>query len=71
MKRHGSGPLADSPALAEIFMARDDLRSDPLEAARMLRALTFSLTHPMLAAEPTPAADIVDLFLHGVGVRPS
>ena len=66
MKRHGSGPLADSPALAEIFLARDDLRIEPLEAARMLRALALSLTHPMLAGEPTPAADIVDLLLHGL-----
>jgi len=30
-----------------------------------LRALTLSLTHPMMAAEPRPATEIVDLFLHG------
>ena len=66
MKRHGSGPLADSLALMSIFADRDDLRIAPLEAARTLRALTLSLTHPMLAGEPAPAADIVDLLLHGL-----
>ncbi len=42
------------------------LTVEPAEAARMLRAFTFSLTHPMFAAEPTPADEIVAVFLHGV-----
>jgi hypothetical protein len=33
----------------------------------MLRALTLSLTHPMIAAEASAASDIVDTVLHGVG----
>ena len=60
-------PLDDSIALTEIFaseQARLDL--DAADAARMLRAFTFSLTHPMMAAEPRPAAEIVAVFLHGI-----
>ena len=32
----------------------------------MLRGFTFSLTHPMLAAEPEGRPRIVDVFLHGI-----
>lgn len=61
-------PLADSAVLTEIFAAHaDELRVDPGKAARMLRALTFSLSHPMLAGVPKPAREIVDVVLHGVG----
>lgn len=64
------GPLPDSPALVALFeRSRRRLRIDPTEAARLLRALTLSLTHPMLAAEPLPAEQIVDLFLRGAAAR--
>jgi AcrR family transcriptional regulator len=60
-------PLANSVALTEIFASEQTtLNVDASEAARMLRAFTFSLTHPMLAAEPTAADEIVAVFLHGV-----
>ena len=63
-------PLPDSPALvALIASGADQLRLAPAEAARLLRALTLSSTHPLLAAEPASASDIVDVFLHGVEVR--
>ena len=66
------GPMTDSPALAEIFAARADrLRVDPTIAARHLRALTLSLTHPMIAAEAAEASDIVDTLLHGIGTGTS
>jgi len=53
--------------LTEIFASEQPtLNVDASEAARMLRAFTFSLTHPMLAAEPTAADEIVAVFLHGV-----
>ena len=39
----------------------------PAAAARMLRALTLSLTHPMLADEPAEPVEIVDTLLHGIG----
>ena len=60
-------PLPDSRALAALF-AEEPSRSriEPNDAARLLRALSLSLTHPMLTAEPRTAPDIVDLFLHGV-----
>jgi AcrR family transcriptional regulator len=69
-KRHEQvrRPMTDSPALAEIFAAhRDRIRVEPVAAARTLRALTMSLTHPMVAAHASTAADIVDTVLHGVG----
>jgi AcrR family transcriptional regulator len=69
-KRHGqvSRPMTDSPALTAIFAAHAErIRIEPARAARMLRALTLSLTHPMIAAEASAASDIVDTVLHGVG----
>ena len=69
-KRHGqvSRPMTDSPALTAIFAAHADrIRIEPARAARMLRALTLSLTHPMIAAEASAVSDIVDTVLHGVG----
>ncbi len=69
-KRHEqvSRPMTDSPALAAIFAAHSDrIRVEPNVAARHLRALTLSLTHPMIATEPADASEIVDTVLHGVG----
>ncbi|MGB7880890.1 MAG: helix-turn-helix domain-containing protein [Ilumatobacteraceae bacterium] len=69
-KRHDQvrRPMTDSPALTEIFAANaDHIRVEPAHAARMLRALALSLTHPMIAAEAAAATDIVDTVLHGVG----
>ncbi len=69
-KRHEQvrRPMTDSPALTAIFEAHaDQIRVEPLIAARLLRALTMSLTHPMIAAEASAASDIVDTVLHGVG----
>ncbi|HSH10289.1 MAG TPA: helix-turn-helix domain-containing protein [Ilumatobacter sp.] len=59
-------PLPDSRALTELFACDSTrLRIAAPDAARLLRALSLSLTHPLLTAEPLPAAAIVDLFLHG------
>jgi AcrR family transcriptional regulator len=69
-KRHHQvgRPMTDSPALTAIFAAHPDrIRVEPAAAARLLRALTLSLTHPMIAAEASEASDIVDTVLHGVG----
>jgi AcrR family transcriptional regulator len=71
-KRHDQvrRPMTDSPALAELFAVHlDRIRIAPVEAARLLRALTMSLTHPMIAAEASTAAEIVDLVLHGIGIE--
>jgi hypothetical protein len=60
-------PLADSDALVRLFEShRDRITVEPIAAARLLRALTLSTTHPMLADEPLSASEVVDLFLHGV-----
>jgi AcrR family transcriptional regulator len=64
-------PLPDSPALAALLATEPGrLRVDPADGARLLRALTLSCSHPMLAVEPRSPADIVDLFLRGAGARP-
>lgn len=64
---HRRGPLPDSPALIALLdVERDRLRRSPADAARLLRAMTLSLTHPLMTAEPSTSHDIVDLFLHGV-----
>ena len=66
LQKHAARPLTDSDALTELFAAeRGRLVLEPEVAARLLRALTLSMTHPMLAGERTPAADIVAFFLRG------
>ena len=70
--RKQGGPFADSPALNALFERfRSRLRVEPAEAARLLRALTLSLTHPMLTDHPRSPAEVVDLFLHGAATRRS
>ena len=56
--------LAALVSLLDAF--RPWLRVEPEDAARLLRALTLAMTHPMLVDEPLGPAAIVDLFLHGV-----
>ena len=61
-------PIAESSALANLFERyRNDISVEPAFAARLLRALTLSTTHPMMAGEPMTTTEIVQLFLHGVG----
>jgi AcrR family transcriptional regulator len=61
-------PMADSDALVRMFEAnRAQITVEPIVAARLLRALTLSTTHPMLAGEPLSPDELVQLFLHGVG----
>ena len=61
------GPLEVPTALVDFFAAhRHRLAAEPSVAARLLRALTLSVTHPMLVDEPMSPPEIVALFLHGV-----
>jgi len=61
-------PMADSDALVRLFESnREKVAVEPIIAARLLRALTLSTTHPMLAGEPKSPSELVHLFLHGVG----
>jgi AcrR family transcriptional regulator len=60
-------PMADSDTLVRIFdVHRTEIAVEPIVAARLLRALTLSTTHPMLAGEPMSPNELVQLFLHGV-----
>jgi AcrR family transcriptional regulator len=60
-------PLVDSSALVRLFACHADRISvEPIVAARLLRALTLSTTHPMMAGEPHEPRELVHLFLHGV-----
>jgi len=68
---HARRPMTDSDALTALFdRYRAALAVSPAQAARLLRALTLSLTHPMLAGEPMAPRELVQFFLHGVA-RPS
>jgi AcrR family transcriptional regulator len=66
-------PMVDSDALVRMFEAnRARITVEPIVAARLLRALTLSTTHPMLAGEPRTPDELIQLFLHGVaGKDPS
>lgn len=69
-RERASRPLPDSPALVSIFeSARDEFRVEPVQAARILRSLTLSTTHPMLAVDPLSPADIVAVLLGGIGSK--
>ena len=59
--------MVDVDALVDLFETkRTKLRVEPIVAARHLRTLTLSATHPMMVGEPMSADEIVALFLHGV-----
>jgi len=46
----------------------DQLRLDPIEAARVFRLVTFASAHPSITdGQPMTTAEIVDLLLHGIG----
>ena len=63
-------PTPISPALTKLFEAhRDRLGVKPTEAAKFLRALTMSVTHPMLNDAPMSSRDVAKLFLYGVHAR--
>ena len=66
-------PPPDSAALARIFSSEQcRLKSDPVTAARQLRALTMAVSHPVLfAPEPMQPGEIVSLLLDGIRLRDS
>jgi AcrR family transcriptional regulator len=64
---HARRPMADSDALVKLFETnRERLTVEPIVAARLLRAFTLSVTHPMLVGEPMSPPEIVNLFLYGI-----
>jgi len=64
-------PPADFASLVDILSShRDELRTDPLNAARQLRALTVAVSHPMFfTGDPMDPRQIVELFLDGARVK--
>jgi hypothetical protein len=71
LQEHARRPVSDSDALTALLAHEPELlRIEPRVAARMLRAMTMSLTHPMLAGEPSTPTEIVDVLLHGIGADP-
>ncbi|MDG2028216.1 MAG: helix-turn-helix domain containing protein [Acidimicrobiales bacterium] len=65
------GPFGPSDTLTTLFVGEEDrLSVEPATAARMLRALTLSLSHPMLADDPTSAQEIAHVLLHGIERTP-
>ncbi len=57
----------NSAALAELFEPDHDcLRRDPVASAQLFRGLIFASSHPALADEPLPPAEIVSLLLDGI-----
>lgn len=64
---HIRRPAEDLPALVALFERhRRRLRVEPVVAARLVRALTLSVSHPMLVGDPMRPAEVTTLFLHGV-----
>lgn len=64
-------PPMDSDALTALFEAEQEhLSVEPKAAARMLRAITLALSHPMLSDERSDPEQIVAVVLRGIeGVR--
>jgi AcrR family transcriptional regulator len=63
-------PVGDSPALIDLFEHdRERLGVEPVMAARVLRAFTLSLTHPMLVDEPATPSEIVAYLFNGIDVK--
>jgi AcrR family transcriptional regulator len=63
-------PPPDLAALVEIFeRGGREVRTAPLEAQRLLRAMTLAVSHPMFyASGPMSPREIVTLFLEGIRV---
>ena len=60
-----------SPGLVAIFASEpDSVRVDPETAARRLKAMTLTLTHPLMTDDPATPTEIVDAFLYGVATGP-
>jgi AcrR family transcriptional regulator len=63
-------PVPLCSALVAYFEAADlPLRVSPTRAAQILRAVTFSQSHPFFTDPPTSPEAIAELFLHGVAAR--
>lgn len=56
--------------LASLFEPhRDEIRCEPDQGARLLRALAFAGTHPRMIEQPLTAHEIASLLLDGIRAR--
>jgi AcrR family transcriptional regulator len=56
--------------LAAVFEPhRDELRVEPEQAARLLRALAFAGLHPRMSDKPLTPHELVSLLLDGISAR--
>ncbi len=67
-------PTADDTRMRGLLAAlfephRDEIRCEPEEAARLLRALSFAGSHPRMTDQPLTAHQIVSLLLDGIRAR--
>lgn len=64
------GPQPPSPSLVALFDAhKERLSVKPAEAAKRLRAVTLSMTHPMINDAPLSSREVAKQFLYGVHAR--
>jgi AcrR family transcriptional regulator len=63
------GATVSEPMVSWFAVHQSEIAVTPKEAAQLLRGLTMACTHPSLTEEPMAPKRIVDLFLHGAGVR--
>lgn len=64
-------PAVDDSRVRELLSSvferhRDEIRCEPAQAARLLRALVFAGTHPRLTDHPLTPHEIVSVLLDGV-----
>jgi AcrR family transcriptional regulator len=67
-------PSADDARLRALLTGlfgphRDEIRCEPDEAARLLRALAFAGTHPRMTDPPLTPHEIASLLLDGIRAR--
>jgi AcrR family transcriptional regulator len=72
----GRSRSPELPALIELFASESErISREPVEAARLLRGLAFTGTHPSFGGgEPLPSEEIVAVLLDGIrrpGEEPS
>jgi AcrR family transcriptional regulator len=64
----GRSRSPELPALVDLFESlSDQITREPVEAARLLRGLSFTGTHPSFGGgEPLPSQEIVAVLLDGI-----
>jgi len=64
----GPASIILPPALVELFASESGrISREPVEAARLLRGLAFTGTHPSFGGgEPLPSEEIVAVLLDGI-----